>query len=152
MSAKTYRGKKVGTRRRRCGRSAFWVSHFGTRQAPWALSPLIAGDPQTKIVILPSSQGRDQTDSKIVILLALSGEGSQRSESKNPSCSLLLRLLSSRILIANPRLKFQLTGCRTNHIKFSNRERIAFFSLDSSVGTAMSLFLNASSSNLRYRD
>jgi hypothetical protein len=30
-----------------------------------------------------------------------------------------------KILIANPRLKFRLTGCKTNHVQFSNRERFS---------------------------
>ena len=40
-------------------------------------------------------------------------------------------------LIANLELNLHLTGRKTNHIQFSNRECLAFFALNSSVSTAI---------------
>src|SRR5580693_5300605 len=55
-------------------------------------------------------------------------------------------------LIANLELNLRLTGCKTNHIQFSNRKFSAFFALNFSASTANCLFLHSGSSNLRWRD
>jgi hypothetical protein len=78
-------------------------------EAPWRR---IANDNQARIVILP----------------VLRNEGSDRRESEDLSSSIPHYEQLSTILIANPELEFHLTGCRTNHIKFSNRKFLAFSS------------------------
>jgi hypothetical protein len=102
-------------------------------QAPWRR---IANDNRERIVTLP----------------VLRNEGSDRRESealsfRSPRCH-----QRPQILIANLELEFHLTACRTNHMHFSNRKFLAFSSPDSSFGPASCLFLNAGSSNLRWRD
>jgi hypothetical protein len=80
-------------------------------EAPWRR---IANDNRARIATLP----------------VLRNEGSDRRESKDlsfPFRSFRRNRRLPQILIANPELEFHLTGCRTNHIKFSNRKFIAFF-------------------------
>jgi hypothetical protein len=116
------------------------------RRNPLPSRILIANDNRARIVILPvlRNEGSDRRASKNPssrsprryrrprILIANADASSiailsDRRESKDRSSSIPHHEQLSTILIANPELEFHLTGCRTNHIKFSNRKFMTIF-------------------------